>query len=89
MFYFNDLSMFGVDDLSMFGVGDMSMLGFGDMFGVGFGDMFGVGVGDMFMFCFVVFIVEMRIRMISSKSCFKETKNFSSKVPALCNTTNQ
>ena len=75
MFYFNDMSMFGVGDMPMFGGG--------------FGDMFGVGVGDMFMFCFVVFIVEMRIRMISSKSCFKETKNFSSKVPALCNTTNQ
>ena len=87
MFYFNDMYMFGFNDLSMFGVGDMPMFGFGDMFGVGVGDMFGVGVGDMF--CFVVFIVEMRIRMISSKSCFKETKNFSSKVPALCNTTNQ
>ena len=87
MFYFNDLSMFGVDDLSMFGFGDM--FGVGDMPMFGFGDMSMLGFGDMFMFCFVVFIVEMRIRMISSKSCFKETKNFSSKVPALCNTTNQ
>ena len=79
MFYFNDMSMFGF--------GDMPMFGLGDMFGVGFGDMF--WSGDWAMFCFVVFIVEMRIRMISSTSCFKETKNFSSKVPALCNTTNQ
>ncbi len=87
MFGFDDLSMFGVGDMPMFGFGDMPMFGVGDMPMFGFGDMF--GSGDWVMFCFVVFIVEMRIRMISSKSCFKETKNFSSKVPALCNTTNQ